>query len=240
MLAYNMRRAIKGKMNPEKKFLIDYAFGHQPIRSFIDLGGVWGVDGSYTFYCLDKYKVDSAILVDLEFTERLLRNQKKRANLKLIKGNFGEKTVMNQLSNVDAIFMFDILLHQVKPNWDEILEIYAPLADCFLIFDPQYKAAQTVRLMDLCEKEYFANVPHDKTVPVYNLLFEKQNEFVPERNKIRRDIPDIWQWGITNKDLITKMETLGFSLEYLKNCGRFGNLTNFDNYSFMFKKIKKK
>jgi hypothetical protein len=43
----------------------------------------------------------------------------------LIEGNFGSPAVAQQLQNVDAILLFDVLLHQVSPDWDEILDLYA-------------------------------------------------------------------------------------------------------------------
>jgi len=226
------------KLNPAKKDLIDYAFQNGSKKSFMDLGGVWGIDAAYTFYTLDKYHVTSAFLVDIGYTNLVLERAKKYPHLKMIKGNFGEDTVIKQLKKVDAIFMFDILLHQVKPDWDQVLDMYAPLTDSYLIFNQQFKATKTTRLLDLGEKEYFANVPHDGTgtAPSYIRLFERLDEMHPEHKKAWKDIPSIWQWGITNNDLITKVTSLGFTLQYLKNCGPFGNLKNFDNYAFMFQK----
>ena len=225
-------------MNPDKKDIIDYAFTNFRINSFVDLGGTWAVEGAYTFYIMEKYKPDSAVLVDFSVPKDFLKRKKKTPNLTFVKGDFGQKQTINQLHKADAILMFDILLHQVSPDWNEILEIYSHLSDYILILNQQYKAAKTIRLLDLGEKEYFANVPHNEGTPrIYDKLFEKLDEFDPESNKKWRDSSLFWQWGITNKDLITVMESVGFSLEYLKNCGKFGHgLKNFDNYAFLFRK----
>ena len=61
-------------------------------------------------------------------------------------------------------------------------------------------------------------------------------EIHPRHNRIWRDIHNVWQWGITNHDLLAKMESLGFTLKYHKNNGQFGNLSNFQNHGFVFKK----
>ena len=41
----------------DKLDLIDFAFSRFGLHSFADLGGVWRVEGGYTFYTLDKYDV---------------------------------------------------------------------------------------------------------------------------------------------------------------------------------------
>jgi hypothetical protein len=102
------------------------------------------------------------------------------------------------------LFLCDILLHQVNPDWNKILEMYSPLTDCFLIFNPQFKASKTTRLLDLGYDGYFANVPLPKKYPLYKEVFEKMYEMHPQQKKLWRDIHNIWQWGIVNDDLIGK------------------------------------
>ena len=228
-----------GPPNLFKKKLIDYTFTHcKPTpTSFADLGGVWGVDGAYTFYTLHEYGVKCAFLVDTNFTDATLKKSRTKSNLKLIQGNFGEESVAEQVDKVDAIFLFDVLLHQVKPDWNEILENYSERTNCFTVFNQQWIGSEkTVRLLDLGRDEYFRNVPHDKEHPTYKSLFEKMNEIHPQHKRIWRDIHNVWQWGITDHDLIHTMERLGFKMQYFENCGRFGSLPNFENHAFLFQK----
>ena len=65
-LPFLRRRPKYRNLLQEKKTLIDFAFQQMepPPRSFADLGGVWNVDGAYTFYTLDTFPVDRAVLVD--------------------------------------------------------------------------------------------------------------------------------------------------------------------------------
>ncbi|MET2801244.1 hypothetical protein ABXU74_20660, partial [Mycobacterium tuberculosis] len=49
-----------------------------------------------------------------------------------------------------------------------------------------------------------------------------------------RDIPDIWQWGITDADLESKASELGFKLLYKEDCRGFGWLPNIQNRAFLF------
>lgn len=49
-------------INLDKKELTDYTFRRRnpPPHSFADLGGVWNVDGVYTFYTLSEYGANRA------------------------------------------------------------------------------------------------------------------------------------------------------------------------------------
>ena len=106
-----------------------------------------------------------------------------------------------------------------------------------VIFNPQWiKTESTIRLLDLGENEYFQNVPANKEEGAYNKLFQKLNQIAPEYNRKWRDIHHIWQWGITDTDLIKKIKSLGFRMQYFRNYGQFENLKNFENHAFVFSK----
>jgi hypothetical protein len=118
-----------------KKQLIDFACQELEMRSFADLGAVWNVAAGYTFYALERQEIDAAVIVDTDVTPTLLEKQKKYPGLRIIKGNFGQSATRDQIGKVDGVFFFDTLLHQVKPDWDEILGMYAGIARIFLIFN---------------------------------------------------------------------------------------------------------
>lgn len=222
----------------DKIKLIDFAFQSNGIKSFADLGGVWGINGGYTFYGMDKHKIKTAFLIDTDITQEVLEKSKKYRGLTIINANFGDKNVVQQIGTVDAIILFDVLLHQVNPDWDEILELYAPATKSFIVYNQQFIAAdKTVRLFDLGYDEYFKNVPRKKDNPLYREVFEKMYELHPQHKRIWRDIHNVWQWGIVDNDLLAKMKELGFTLQYYKNCGQFYNLKNFENHAFVFKKV---
>jgi glycosyltransferase involved in cell wall biosynthesis len=227
--------------NFDKKDLIDYVYRRcQPIPlSFADLGGVWNVDGAYTFYTLNEFGARNAFLVDLNFTEASIFKSQAEGALKLIRGDFGEKSVVQQIGNVDAIFLFDVLLHQVKPDWNDILKAYSEHTRYIVIHNQQWTGSEhTVRLLDLGRDEYFKNIPpgHEE-LPTYMALFDKiKEETDPCETRSSRDTPSVWQWGITDRDLIETMDKLGFKMQYYKNSGRFGSLPNFENHGFVFQK----
>jgi len=223
------------RINNDKIDIIDQAFSSLCIESFADLGAVWGVEGAYTFHALDKHQVKDAALVDLHLTPTVVARAKSYPQLRLINGPFGDQTVVDEVGRVDAVLLFNVLLHQVSPDWDTILEMYAKNVRAFVIYNQQWTGSKnTVRLLDLGEKEYFRNVPHDRDVQEYTDLFAKLDQVHPDRNKRWRDVPDIWQWGITDADLESKLAQLGFKLVYKKECGRFGRLPNCENHAFVF------
>ena len=160
------------------------------------------------------------------------------AQLKVVTGNFGDEMVAREVGDVDAIFLFDVLLHQVAPDWHRILEMYARQTKCFIICNPQWIGSErTVRLLELGEEEYFRNVPHHRTEGIYKNLFQKLEEKHPCHDRPWRDVHHIWQWGIIDADLRAKAESLGFRLQFIKNCGRFGKLANFENHAFVFSNL---
>jgi hypothetical protein len=125
----------------------------------------------------------------------------------------------------------------VKPDWDEILEKYAKRTNYFVVYNQQWTGSEnTVRLIDLGKDEYFKAIPHNEEDPPYNYLFDKMYEIHPQHQRIWRDIHNVWQWGITDRDLLSCMENLGFKQLRYKNCGSFGPLPNFENHAFVFQK----
>lgn len=227
--------------NMDKKDLIDYAFRRcsAPPATFADLGGIWGVDGIYSFYTLDRYDVTRAYLFDTDVSDRFAERAPAYPPLQAVEGDFGDfDFVKSRMPWADVVFFFDVLLHQVKPDWDEILAFYAERCRVFVIHNPQFLAAEkTVRLLDLGEEAYFSNVPHVRSESPYKELFENMYEMHPRHKRIWRDVHHVWQWGITDQDLIDAAEKPGFNLRYYKNCGRWGTLKNFECHGFVFEKL---
>ncbi len=226
-------------LDPNKKQLIDFACQQLGMRSFADLGAVWNVEAGYTFYTMERHKAATAVIVDTEVTSIVLEKQEKYPGVKIVKGNFGQATTRDQIGKVDGVFFFDTLLHQVNPNWDEILGMYANVAEIFLIFNQQYiNFDSTTRLVDLGRDEYFRNVPHIASEEPYKTYFRDLDAIHPEHKKPYRDIHNIWQWGIVDDDLIQHMKVLGFKMEFYMNCGQFGQLRNVENHAFVFSKSR--
>ncbi len=234
---FRFRRKSQPALAPDKRELIDFAFSRFNPSSFADLGGAWMVDGGYTFYALDKYAIDAAAVVDTHPTDPLKSRAQRRRGLRLIQGNFGDEAIAREVGDVDVIFLFDVLLHQVAPDWDRVLEMYADQTRCFLIYNRQWVGpGQRVRLLDLGEEEYFKNVPHAPDEGPYGGLFHNLEQAHPDHGRRWKDVHAIWQWGITDADLTAKLAALGFRMQFMKNFGRSMNLENFESHSFVFAK----
>jgi hypothetical protein len=211
---------------------LDVAHRRFRLRSAADLGAVWAVDAAYTFHLADQAGVESVTAVDDDFTATATRAASRRDNVRLLRGNFGDATVAAQVGQVDAVVMFDGLLHQVSPDWDEVLELYAPSTRVFVLAGPWYTASPTsVRLLDLGEERYLATVPSQVT---HDGLFDRLDEINPTRHRPWRDVHDIWQWGITDQDLRQRMRSLGFTLAHFENHGAWRSLSSFDNAAYVF------
>lgn len=211
---------------------IDHAFGKLGCRSLADLGGVWMVDGGYALHAIDSHGAERAVICDDEFSEPLLARARDDERVELVAGNFGRPETVGQIGQVDAIALFDILLHQVRPDWDEMLEMYARVPRCFVISQPMWNGDSTVRLLELGRERYVESVIlpewHDQA-------WDRLDEWHPERGRLWRDSHDIWQWGNTETDLVATMARLGFELDYRENLGPWMGLERFDDVAMVFR-----
>ena len=223
------------------RFVLD-AMEHYGIRSFADLGGSWGVHGGYAYQAMLAFPIERAYLVDDFVPPPVTDRFAPYPNFHIVKGAFGRKDTVAALPDVDALFLFDILLHQVDPDWSTVLDLYAPKSKIVLIYNQQWTgSARTERLLEMGPDAYLANSPFAAAEPeaakaavaaIYKSLDERSDKFGGKR---RGDAPDIWQWGITDPDLIAKLWSLGFKLDRMENYGPFSSaMPSFENHGFWF------
>lgn len=225
-------------VDTDKLRLIDRVFGQilPSARSFADLGGVWNVNGGYSLYTIRKHNLQRGVLVDTDFPDGLHKTLSKVSRLTVVKGDFARPETIDAVGSVDVVYFFDVLLHQAQPSWSEILAAYARHASCFVIFNQQYvNGNATVRLTDLPIEEYIALAPHGRE-ETYRYVYAHADDMHPVYKKRWKDIHNIFQWGITDDDLRTTMNGLGFREVYYRNHGRFSNLPAFENHAFVFLK----
>jgi hypothetical protein len=225
-------------LNPAKLRAIDYCFDQLGSRSFADLGGVWGIDGGYARYAADLHSPERGVVVDENFSDKYLDAERRLPNLSHIEGNFGNREVAQSVGHVDVAIFFDVLLHQVAPDWHEVLALYAPLCRRICIVQPQWNGPETVRLLELGEAEYMAAIPRADTAhgSIYDGLFERLDDVNEQRGRPWRDVHDIWQWGITDDDLITRVAELGFAVRLHENAGPWRGLDRFHESVFVFER----
>jgi hypothetical protein len=199
---------------------------------------MWRVNGGYSLYCADR-GAERVVLVDLFATPEFLNEQSARKHLRYLQGNFGLRETADEVTRVDCVMLFDVLLHQVKPDWNEVLETYASRTNRFLVYNQQFTGAQTVRLVEQGREWYLRHVPHTpENTQEYFDLFAKENDPHPgySNGRSRKDAHDVWQWGITDDDLKCVMSELGFQVVYEKDCGRWPNLEEIVNKAFIFER----
>lgn len=205
-------------------------------ESFADLGGVWKVDAAYTIETMKRFRPKRGYLIDTDIAGPLYQRLREIPNLTTMREDFTKEDVISSLGTLDAVFLFDVLLHQANPSWKEVLRRYSSVASCMIIYNQQFtRGAATVRLTDLPYDEYVSLVPVRNT-GIYRYVYDHATEIHPEYNKPWKDIHNIFQWGITDADLRATMENLGYKQVFFKNYGQFSNLEFFENHGFIFVK----
>jgi hypothetical protein len=121
----------------------------------------------------------------------------------------------------------------VAPDWDQILELYAPRTRAFVIVNPQWTEGDAaVRLLDLGREQYLASVP--PMGELHDGLFDRLDQINPERGRPWRDVHDVWQWGITDAALERTMDGLGFTRAHYQDAGPWQGLERFANRAFVY------
>lgn len=211
---------------------IDLAFDRFDLRSATDLGAVWGVNAGYSFYIASRKEVERVVICDGKFNDPVREQAARDPRIELAQGYLGSPEIRTAVGQVDATVMFDILLHQVRPDWDEMLRLYAETTKCFILAGPWWRGPATVRLTDLPREEYLELLPSKREG--LEPTMDKLDEVHPWRERPWRDVADIWQWGIADADLRARMGELGFVLAHHENHGRWADTDRFDDCSYVF------
>jgi Glycosyltransferase like family len=216
---------------------IDYAVEQLGIESFasLEFGQAYG---QYAFYTIDKPSVKRGALVNVaarrpdDYLLSTIELAAERPGMVVLDGSFSDQRTVAAIGQVDAILLFDVLLRMVDPDWDQVLELYAPATSSFVIANPQWQGSETtVRLVDLGREKFLQAVPPWRG---HSELFDQLEERDPAQQRRYRDGSQVWQWGITDADLAAKMGDLGFSLEREWRLNPPPESEGFANKAFVF------
>jgi hypothetical protein len=203
----------KHNLKPKKTDLIDQALQRYKISSIVDLGACWGVHGGYTFHALDKGKIKKAYIVDGHITDETRERAKAYPQLELISGALGDPEIAKKIGKVDAIIMYDIILHQVGPDWDKFLKMWGGSAKHLIIYNQNWGDGEdAIRFVDKGVDWYLKNVPHTSDDGVRS-WFAKHEEINPDTGAKWRDVHYFWQWGIPLSSMTQKLESIGFAVD---------------------------
>ena len=221
---------------PGKARVIDHAVDELGIESFasLEIGDPLGL---YAFYAIDKPPVGRGALIDVRAQRprghllSAIEQASERPGMEVIDAAFSDPETVSELGEVDAVLLFDLLHRLVEPDWDRVLELYAPATSSFLITNPQWEGEETVRLIDLGREGYTEAVPPWEG---HRELFDLLDGWHEGQDRPYRDSNHVWQWGITDSDLRAKMEALGFSLEREWSLDAPPDTQGFVNRAFAF------
>jgi hypothetical protein len=216
---------------------IDYAVDQLGVESFASLE-IGQACGQYAFYTIDQPTVQRGALVDVgarragDYLLSAIEQAAERPGMEVLDASFSDPDTVTELGQVDAILLFDVLLRMVDPDWDQVLELYAPATSCFVIANPQWDGGETtVRLLDFGREKFLEAVPPWET---HRELVDRLDEWHAGQQRPYRDVIHAWQWGITDADLKAKMAELGFSLEREWSLNPPPDTEGFVNKTFVF------
>ncbi|HEX6460188.1 MAG TPA: glycosyltransferase [Thermoleophilaceae bacterium] len=226
--------AVPGGM----KLALDYAIEELAIESFASLE-IGPACGQVAFYTIAKPGVREGALIDAGFARSgdsilsAVELAAEHPGMRVLEGTVSEPATVAELAQVDAILICDVLVRLVDPDWDELLERYAPATSAFVIANPQWdRGDETIRLIELGEEEYLKSVP---PWPGTHGLFNRLDKWDSTQARRHRDGSTVFQWGITDADLVAKMSELGFSLDRDWTLNRPPHTDGFVNKAFVFR-----
>src|ERR1043166_10208152 len=119
-------------VTPCKAAMISDAIERYRLRSIIDVGACWGVNGGYAQHALASGKIERAIVLDGRITNLTRARFSNESRAQLREGDLGNLEFIDAVPKCDAAIIFDVLLHQVDPDWDEFIARYARKVDHFI------------------------------------------------------------------------------------------------------------
>lgn len=200
------------KLDSAKTGLLDKLLEIDPsIARSIDLGACWGVDGGYSQYLLERHGFKKVVIVDKHITDATLDWANISDNTLCVQKPLGSDETLIESGDTDVVMLFDVLHHQVLPDWKEVIAKWASHTKYFIIYNPMWTVgSESLRLIDYGLEWYKANVPYTKEKYIDD-WFKNFGEFDEGNERKKRDSSNFWQFGITEKDLIVAMNELGFS-----------------------------
>ena len=226
------------ELDPSKLDLLCLANDLYKPTSLGDIGGIWGVDGGYGVYAKTVLGINEVQIIDSHWTDTA-KQACDNAGIKIVDSFVDTYLHDGRLDNTDCVCLFHFLLHQVSPDWREILRKLSFSVKIVLINNPQWIHGKAgFRLTELDSNEYFSLVPHSESEANYKDLYNAPLEIDPLHKKPRRDLHHFWQWAITNNDLITWMSSLNYELKYIRPSTLWSHNKHFQDYGFIFYNTK--
>ncbi len=215
--------------------MIDIVAERGELRSVADIGGVWKVEGGYARHAHGLDGVERVQLVDLHMSASVRDFARDHVGFELVEADMGSPDTPRLVGEVDLVLLYDVLLHQVGPDWDEILARYAEHAANVAVAGPRWAiGTEAVRLPDLGRDRYEAIAP---LAPDNHLMFEQPDEWIDRYQRTRRDAHAYWQWGIPTAAISAKMTELGFATIGYEHLGPWFGSRAFTSEAAVFTRV---
>ena len=208
---------LDSEPSPHKLRLIETGYRIMPFRSFADLGACWGVNGAYAFHAKKlAATIERAFIVYGIITPLTRERSAEYPEITLIEGALGAQDVRDTVGETDCLIMYDVLLHQVEPDWDQFILDWLPHTRMVIVYNQNWtKGEDTIRFVDKGIEWYKENVPHKNEVSPEQ-WFSEHNQYDPHQGKLKRDVHNFWQWGIVRKDIIELFWENWFTLRFVR------------------------
>jgi len=223
------------QLDPIKTDLLTKAFTmHPEFSTFADLGACWGVHGGYAKFVAETFPIKRVSIVDQHVTPETVEWVKQSDRARTVSAMLGSEKALSEVGDVDAVAMFDILLHQVSPDWDQLISMWATKARCFILHNPMWTVGDTtLRFPDHGIEWFKANVIYTDAKRLED-WFRHHNEFDKKQGKLQRDVHNFWQFGITQRDMLALFEKLGYRIEFLSFFKKRRTHPWIQNYGYIF------
>ncbi|MYA09832.1 MAG: hypothetical protein F4060_02515 [Holophagales bacterium] len=189
-------------------------------RSFADLGGCWGVNGAYAFRAAELCgsTLKRGFVLDGNITPQTRETAARHPKVRLVETLLGSREAHDAVGYVGAVIMFDILLHQVNPDWNDFLLAWSQQTDTLVIYNQNWlKTPRTIRFVDRGLGWYRRNVvvwEDENQSTELDGWFARHHER-DSRGRLERDSYDFWQFGIRPLEMINLLAHHGFELVHM-------------------------
>lgn len=85
-----------------------------PVKSVIDFGGMWEVDGYYSRQCIDRLGIQDVTMIDRFESENWKADPQLQEGIDFRLGDFSDYRFMNTITRkYDMALAYDVLPHQI-------------------------------------------------------------------------------------------------------------------------------
>jgi SAM-dependent methyltransferase len=106
---------LRAKRQGEPFMALDYVRRYAPGRSFVDIGGMWGINGRYSFEA-EAAGASRVVLVDIDetpdFSARVSREDSK---VEFVKYDATSPSLQEEIGEFDVVWCFGVLYHLPDP-----------------------------------------------------------------------------------------------------------------------------